>query len=61
MKKGIPAAPIGIRYLVATTGRGMARAHGAPDYLIASLQHDMALITVKSSEELRGLALQAIP
>ena len=61
-KLGIPAVCIGVETLVMTTGRGMARAHGAPDYLIASMRHEMGWIrTIQISEELRGLVLQAVP
>jgi hypothetical protein len=38
-RRGIPAACIGVDKLVETTGRGMCRAQGLPDYPIASISH----------------------
>ena len=38
-KRGIPAVVIGTDKLVNTTGRGMARAHGAPDFPFAVIEH----------------------
>ena len=38
-KRGIPAVVIGTDKLVNTTGRGMARAHGAPDFPFAVVEH----------------------
>ena len=38
-RRGVPAAAIGVRKLVETTGRGMCRAQGVPDYPIAVIDH----------------------
>jgi hypothetical protein len=38
-QRGIPAAAVGVRKLVETTGRGMCRAQGMPDYPIAVIDH----------------------
>jgi hypothetical protein len=38
-RRGIPAAAIGVKKLVDTTGRGMCRAQGMPDYPIAVIDH----------------------
>ena len=35
----MPAAAIGVKKLVETTGRGMCRAQGVPDYPIAVIDH----------------------
>ena len=61
-KAGIPAACIGIEKLVKTTGRGMARAQGIPDYPIAVITHPMgSLADLRSDEEARELAVAAAP
>jgi len=38
-KRGTPAVVIGTDKLVNTTGRGMARAHGAPEFPFAVVKH----------------------
>ena len=38
-RRGVPAAAVGVRKLVETTGRGMCRAQGIPDYPIATIDH----------------------
>jgi hypothetical protein len=38
-RRGVPAAAVGVRKLVETTGRGMCRAQGIPDYPIAIIDH----------------------
>ena len=38
-RRGIPAAAIGVKKLVETTGRGMCRAQGIPDYPMAVIDH----------------------
>ena len=59
-KVGIPAACIGIEKLVKTTGRGMARAQGIPDYPIAVISHSMgSLSDLKSDDEVKALATAA--
>ncbi len=59
-KAGVPAASIGIEKLVNTTGRGMARAQGIPNYPIAVISHAMGpLADLKSDEEVRELAASA--
>jgi predicted dienelactone hydrolase len=59
-KAGIPAACIGIEKLVKTTGKGMARAQGIPDYPIAVISHPMgSLADLKSDDEVKALAAAA--
>lgn len=59
-KAGIPAACIGIEKLVNTTGRGMARAQGIPEYPIAVISHSMGpLADLKSDEDVLELASSA--
>ncbi len=59
---GIPAAIIGVEKLVMTTGRGMARAQGIPDYPIAVLSHAMgAMADLKSDEDVQNMAAAAAP
>ena len=61
-KAGIPAAIIGVEKLVMTTGRGMARAQGIPDYPVAVVAHDMgAMADMKSDEEVQAMAAAAAP
>jgi hypothetical protein len=38
-RRGIPAAAVGVKKLVETTGRGMCRAQGMPEYPIAVIDH----------------------
>ena len=40
-RRGVPAAAVGVRKLVETTGRCMCRAQGIPDYPIATIYHAM--------------------
>lgn len=54
-KRGIPAVCIGVETLVMTGGRGMAMAHGVPDYPIAGFRHKLG------QEEIRELVAEAIP
>ena len=59
-KAGIPAASIGVEKLVKTTGRGMARAQGIPDYPIAIICHPMGpLADLKNDHDVMTLALAA--
>ena len=59
-KAGIPAASIGVEKLVKTTGRGMARAQGIPDYPIAVISHPMGpLADLKDDNDVQVLALAA--
>ncbi|MCH8893606.1 MAG: hypothetical protein J4N75_08000 [Chloroflexi bacterium] len=61
-KAGIPAVSIGVEKLVKTTGRGMARAQGIPDYPIAVISHSMGpLADLKDEDDVRVLALAAAP
>lgn len=45
----MPVAMIGVESLVKTTGRGMARAQGVPDYPMAIVPHNLGTL-----EDLRG-------
>ena len=38
-RRGVPAAAIGVKKLVETTGRGMCRAQGMPEYPVAVIDH----------------------
>jgi len=59
-KAGLPAASIGVEKLVKTTGRGMARAHGIPDYPIAVISHLMGpLADLKDDHDVQVLAMAA--
>ncbi|MBC8281113.1 MAG: hypothetical protein H8E48_10040 [Chloroflexi bacterium] len=61
-KAGIPAASIVVEKLVKTTGRGMARAQGIPDYPIAVISHPMGpLADLKDDHDVQVLALAAAP
>lgn len=40
-KHGMPAVLLGSRKLAETTGRGMAAAHGVPDFPFAAFSHDL--------------------
>jgi hypothetical protein len=40
-KRGVPAVVIGTDRLVNTTGRGMARAHGTPNFAFAVIEHPL--------------------
>ena len=61
-KAGIPAVSIGVEKLVQTTGRGMARAQGIPDYPIAVISHSMGpLADLKDDHDIKVLAMAAAP
>jgi hypothetical protein len=56
-RRGIPAAAVGVEKLVETTGRGMCRAQGVPDYPIATVAHPTgSLASVKDAETLSRYA-----
>lgn len=44
-------AMIGIESLVNTTGRGMARAQGVPDYPMAIVPHNLGILEDLTNEE----------
>ncbi|MBI2859199.1 MAG: hypothetical protein HYX90_08985 [Chloroflexi bacterium] len=60
-KKGIPAAVVGNRKLVDTTGKATARAHGLPEYPFVVLADDGTLMTMMSAEEMGAAVDEAIP
>jgi hypothetical protein len=61
-RRGVPAVPIGVKQLVMTTGKGMARIQGVPDFPIAVLIHAIgALESIDDPQVIEGLANQAIP
>jgi hypothetical protein len=61
-RAGIPAVAIGVEKLVMTTGRGMARAQGIPDYPIAVVSHDMgAMADMKGDDDVQNMAATAAP
>lgn len=56
-RRGIPVAMIGIESLVNTTGRGMARAQGVPDYPMAIVPHELGTLEdLRSDEEVANIA-----
>lgn len=56
-RRGVPAAAVGVKKLVETTGRGMCRAQGMPDYPIAVIDHATgSLASVKDGETISGFA-----
>jgi hypothetical protein len=58
-RRGIPAAAIGVKKLVETTGRGMCRAQGMPEYPIAVIDHPTgSLASLKDRETVSRYAAQ---
>jgi hypothetical protein len=58
-QRGIPAAAIGVKKLVETTGRGMCRAQGMPDYPIAVIDHPTgSLASLKDRETISRYAAE---
>ena len=56
-RRGIPSAAVGVQKLVETTGRGMCRAQGIPDYPIAVVDHPTgSLASVNDAETLSRFA-----
>ena len=56
-RRGIPSAAVGVKKLVETTGRGMCRAQGIPDYPIAVVDHSTgSLASVNDAETLSRFA-----
>jgi hypothetical protein len=54
-----PAAAIGVKKLVETTGRGMCRAQGMPDYPIAVIDHPTgSLASLKNRKTISRYAAQ---
>jgi len=61
-RRGIPSAPIGTEKLANTTGRGMARIQGVPDFPIVTLAHEGGNMTgMRDLEEIDKMARQAAP
>ncbi len=59
-RRGIPAAVIGVEKLVATTGKGMARAQGYPDFPMVVISHPTGhLVGLDDAEVIAGLATVA--
>ena len=56
-RRGIPSAAVGVKKLVETTGRGMCRAQGIPDYPIAVVDHPTgSLASINDAETLSRFA-----
>jgi hypothetical protein len=56
-RRGVPAAAVGVRKLVETTGRGMCRAQGMPEYPIAVVDHPTgSLASVNDADTLSRYA-----
>lgn len=49
-RRGIPSAVVAIDRLVRTTGRAMARAHGAPDFPFAIIDWDLASLDMVTQD-----------
>ena len=60
-RRGIPVAMIGIESLVNTTGRGMARAQGVPDYPMAIVPHELGTLEdLRNEEEVANIARSVV-
>jgi hypothetical protein len=56
-RRGIPSACVGVQKLAETTGRGMCRAQGLPEYPLATIAHPTgSLASVKDAETLSRYA-----
>ncbi len=56
-RRGIPSACVGVQKLAETTGRGMCRAQGLPDYPLATITHATgSLASVKDAQTLSRYA-----
>ena len=56
-RRGVPAAAVGVKKLVETTGRGMCRAQGMPDYPMAVVDHPTgSLASLNDAETLSRYA-----
>jgi hypothetical protein len=61
-RRGKPAAPVGTELLVMTTGKGMAKIQGVPDFPIVSVQHVGGNMSgERNDQEIERLAQQAAP
>lgn len=60
-RRGKPAAAVGVTKLAMTTGKGMARSQGFPDFPIAMIDHPKgALEGLHEAKEVDKLAKQAV-
>ncbi len=57
-RRGIPAAPVGTERLAKTTGRGMARLQGLPDFPIAIIHGRGRLESLTDSDERDAVAAE---
>jgi hypothetical protein len=55
-RRGIPAAMVGAEKLVNTTGRGMAKLQGLPDFPLAIIAGHGLLEAIRTDEERREVA-----
>ncbi len=55
-RRGLPAAAVGAEKLVMTTGRGMARIQGVPDFPIAIIHGRGRLESVSDPAEIQAVA-----
>ena len=61
-RRGIPAAVVGVEKLVMTTGKGMARAQGYPDFPMVVIRHSTGhLMGLDDANVIRELAEAAAP
>lgn len=60
-RKGVPAAVVGNRKLIDTTGRATAKAHGVPEYPFVVLADEGTLMTMMSAEEMGAAVDEAVP
>jgi hypothetical protein len=59
-RRGIPAAVVGVEKLVETTGRGMCRAQGVPDFPIAKFSYHTGSLASLNEEDAFGKHVAAI-
>lgn len=53
---------VGVEKLVRTTGKGMARAHGMPEYNFAVIVHEMGVLEdLRSQEQIDAIAENLVP
>ena len=61
-RRGIASAPVGTELLAMTTGRGMAKIQGVPDFPIVTVVATGGNMTgMRDEEEIEKMAQQAAP
>jgi hypothetical protein len=59
-RRGIPAAVVAVEKLAETTGRGMCRAQGIPDYPLATFSYHTGSLASLNDEKAVGKYVDAI-